>query len=66
MATLQLKKLQAPQKQLQPAKKPKNDLTPNAAKPARVPRKPKREANTQDDEDSLRLKVTSTLPAKRL
>lgn len=63
IAALQVKKLQAPQKQLEAAKKPKKDLTPNAAKPARVPKKPKWEANIQDGEDALRLKVISTYPA---
>ena len=63
MAAPQVKKLQAPQKQLEAAKKPKKDLTPNAAKPARAPKKPKREANIQDGEDALRLKVISTHPA---
>ena len=64
-AALQVKKLQAPQKQPEAAKKPKKDVTPNAARPARAPKKPKREADAQDGEAALRLKVICTHPAVR-
>ena len=59
----QVKKLQAPQKQLEAAKKPKKALLPNAAKPVRPPRKPKQAVAGQDPEDALRLKVADSCSA---
>ena len=56
---MQVKKLQAPQKQLELAKKPKKTIIPNAAKPFRAPKKSKQGGSSQDAEDALRLKVRS-------
>ena len=56
----QVKKLQAPQKQLEAARKPKKPLSPNAAKPARPPRKPKQADAGQNPVDALRLKVADS------
>lgn len=56
-----MRKLQAPQKQLEADKKPKKPLSPNAAKPVRPPRKPKQAPAGQDPEDALRLKVVNLL-----
>ena len=58
----QVKKLQAPQKQLELARKPKKAVTPNTAKPVRAPKKPKQGGSSQGAEDTLRLKVTNADP----
>ena len=64
---MQVKKLQAPQKQAEPTKKPKGPpkaSTPSEPKPVRAPKKPRREAAMQDPEIALRLKVISMLPKR--